>query len=104
LGDNRVAAGTATSKDSSAPGLTISSQNASGAIGAASLARVTRTVSVQAVYSWMFDVPAIVTRAVSMARGAACAAGPLPSAAAVKPADVVAASRNVAAGKMRRSA
>src|SRR5215203_353428 len=85
FGDDRVAAGMAISKPSIAPGFTTSFQNASGGIAGASFTRVTSTFVVEAVYSWMFDEPAIVTRAVSMPIGdRACAVGPAVNAVAAR--------------------
>ena len=75
FGDVSDAAGIAISNASSAPGLTTASQNVGPATALDSATRVTRTVVVDAVYAWMLDVPAMVTRAVSIASGrAACGA------------------------------
>ena len=85
FGDDSDAAGMAISKASSAPGLTTSLQNASPGTAEPTFTRVTRTFVVDAVYSWMFDEPAIVTRAVSTPIGGrACAAGPAVHAVAAR--------------------
>ena len=62
-GDDNEPAAMATSNDSMAPGLTISSQKfGPKTTPSASSRRTTRTFVVDAVYSWMLDVPAIETR------------------------------------------
>ena len=85
FGDDSVPTEIATSKASSAPGFTMSFQNASPATADPTFTRVTRTFVVDAVHSWMFDDPAIVTRAVSIARGSrGCATGPAVHAVAAR--------------------
>src|SRR5688500_17054604 len=88
LGDVSDRAGMAISNASIAPGLRTSSANLEPAALADSFARTIRMAVVDAVYVWIFEVPAIETRPVDRASDAgvaSCCALPTVAAAAQNP-------------------